>query len=260
MIRSLYTSVSGLITLENKQNVITNNMANANTNGFKSDNLSMKSFEDVYISNRDKVVGGRNVKNTIGTLSLGAKIDEVNTHFTQGLLKETSKPTDFAIEGRGFFVVQRATAGGSENLYTRDGNFKIGLDGTLITTDGDKVLGVNQNTGQVEPIFVGNNKFIMNENNVVQVEGFANYELLTADFNDYSTLAKVGDNYYSGENPMMNTQVWVHQGLIEGSNVTLTDEMVNMMTVMRNFETNQKMVQMLDESLGKAASEIGAVR
>lgn len=258
MIRSLYTSVSALITLENKQNVISNNMANANTNGFKSDSLSMKSFNEVYISNKDKVVGGRNVRNTIGTLSLGASIDGVNTHFSQGVLKETSKETDFSIDGRGFFVVQRNTGTGVENLYTRDGNFKVGTDGCLMTTDGDKVLGRNLSNGTVEPIFVGNSNFTLNDN-IIEVEGFDNYEMLTADFEDYTSLEKVGDNYYSGENPVMNAEVAVKQGYIETSNVSLTDEMVNMMTTLRSFETNQSIVKMLDNTLSKAANEIGRV-
>lgn len=258
MLRSLYTSVSALITLENKQNVISNNMANANTNGFKSDSLSMKSFDEVYISNRDKVVGGKNVKNTIGTLSLGARIDDINTHFTQGILKETSKSTDFAIDGRGFFVVQRNTETGVENLYTRDGNFKVEIDGALMTTDGDKVLGRNLSTGAIEPIFVGNSNFTLS-NNLINVEGFDDYEMLTADFEDYTTLGKVGDNYYSAENPVMNAEVIVKQGFIETSNVSLTDEMVNMMTTLRSFETNQSIVKMIDSTLSKAANEIGRV-
>lgn len=260
MIRSLYTSVSSLITLENKQNVITNNMANANTNGFKSDNLTTKSFDDVYIANKDKLVGSRNVKNRIGSISLGSEIDEVNTHFTQGVLKDTGNATDFAIEGRGFFVVQRGEGNNGENLYTRDGNFKVGIDGTLITSNGDKVLGRNITTGAVEPVFVGNRNFTMDNQNVITVEGFDSYKLQTADFDDYKELKKVGDNYYSGENPITNNNVFARQGYIEGSNVNLTDEMVNMMTVMRNFETSQKVIQMLDDTLSKAANDIGSVR
>ena len=256
MIRSLYTSVSSLISLENRQSVITNNMANANTTGFKSDNLSIKSFDEVYIQNRDNANGKPEI---IGSLSLGSEIDEVNTYFSQGLLKQTSKPTDFAIEGRGFFVIQKATLNGVENLYTRDGNFKIGTDGCLMTTSGDKVLGINQNTGNVEPIFVGNSNFILDSNNTINIDGFANYTLMTADFIDYDALTKVGDNCYKGENPITNGSVWVNQGYTEGSNVSLTNEMVNMMTTMRNFETIQKMVQIIDDTLSKAAYEIGKV-
>lgn len=256
MIRSLYTAVSGLITLENKQATITNNIANANTTGFKGDNLSMKSFDEVLIQNRDKISGGRNVKNSIGTLSLGAEIDSVDTRFTQGLLKSTNKPTDLAIDGRGFFTVQN----GNETVFTRDGNFKVANDGYLITNSGDRVLGTNKNTGTIEPIFVGTNNFIIDNYNGVNVNGESTYSLALADFNDYGTLTKVGDNYYSGQNPVYNAQVWVNQGYLEQSNVNVSDEMVEMMTTMRNFETNQKMVQTIDSTLEKAANEIGNVR
>ena len=70
----------------------------------------------------------------------------------------------------------------------------------------------------------------------------------------------MGDNYYRDENPILNAAVNVTQGALESSNVNIANEMINMMTTMRNFETNQKMVQIIDETLGKAANEIGTVR
>ena len=115
MIRSLYTAVSGLITLENKQSTIANNMANANTTGFKSEDLAIKSFNEVLIQNKDKIVGNNNYTQKLGTISLGAEIDNVITKFTQGDLKRTENNTDFAINGRGFFVVQR----GNQQVFTR---------------------------------------------------------------------------------------------------------------------------------------------
>mgnify|MGYP001030474954 FL=1 len=260
MIRSLYTAVSGLISLENRQNNITNNMSNANTTGFKGDNLSIKSFDEVMIQNRDKVVNGNNVVQKLGSISLGAKIDSVDTAFTQGLIKNTDKQTDFAIEGRGFFAIQRQTNNGNEVIYTRDGNFKVGNDGYLINTNSDRVLGMNKNTGALEPIFVGGDKFILDQNNNLYIGNRATHTLATADFNDYGSLEKIGDNYFKGENPIYNAQEWVTQGALEGSNVNISNEMVNMITTMRNFETNQKIVQTIDETLGKAANEIGAVK
>ncbi len=260
LIRSLYTAVSGLITLENRQDTITNNMTNANTTGFKGDNLSIKSFDEVMIQNRDKVVNGRNVKQKLGTISLGAKIDSVDTAFTQGLLKNTDKKTDFAIEGRGFFAIEKQNNNGNEVLYTRDGNFKVGNNGYLMTTNGDRVLGINKNTGNLEPIFVGADNILLDKNNNLFVGNVATHALATADFQDYNSLEKVGDNYYSGNNPIFNAEVYVSQGALEGSNVSITNEMVNMITTMRSFETNQKIVQTIDETLGKAANEIGSVR
>ncbi|MBE6053314.1 MAG: flagellar basal body rod protein FlgG [Clostridium sartagoforme] len=260
MIRSLYTAVSGLVTLENKQNTITNNMTNANTTGFKGDNLSIKSFDEVMLQNKDKVVNGRNVTQKLGTISLGAEIDTVDTAFTQGVLKNTDKKTDFAIEGRGFFAIERQSNNGNEVLYTRDGNFRVGNNGYLMTTSGDRVLGINKNTGSLEPIFVGGDNILLDKENNLFVGNTANYNLATADFQDYSSLEKIGDNYYRGDNPIFNAEVYVTQGALEGSNVSITNEMVNMITTMRSFETNQKIVQTIDETLGKAASEIGAVR
>lgn len=260
MIRSLYTAVSGLISLENRQANVTNNITNSNTTGFKGDNLSIKSFDDVMIQNRDKIVNGKNVNQRIGTLSLGSKIDSVDTAFTQGIIKSTDKPTDFAIEGRGFFAIQRQTDNGNEVLYTRDGNFKVGNDGYLINTNGDRVLGANKNTGALEPIFIGGDKFILDKNNNLYIGNRATHTLATADFQDYKSLEKIGDNYFKGENPIYNAQVWVTQGALEGSNINISNEMVNMITTMRSFETNQKVVQTIDETLGKAANEIGVVR
>ncbi|MBU5454801.1 flagellar hook-basal body complex protein [Caproiciproducens sp. MSJ-32] len=256
MIRSLYTSVSGLITLEKQQANITNNIANANTIAYKMDNLVSKSFDEVMIQNRDKVLGGRNVTQKLGKISLGSAIDTVTTSFTQGSLKNTDKKTDFAIEGRGFFVIQK----GNEAVYTRDGNFKVASDGFLVNTRGDRVLGINKNTGALEAIFVGNNEIVLDNDNNLFVGNTATHTLATADFEDYSALEKIGDNYYRGENPILNADVNITQGALETSNVNIANEMINMMTTMRNFETNQKMVQIIDETLAKAANEIGSVR
>ena len=256
MIRSLYTSVSGLISLENRQSNINNNMANANTTGFKGDNLAIKSFDEVMLQNRDKLSGNKNVTQKLGTLSLGAKIDSVDTMFTQGMLKSTNKPSDFAIDGRGFFAVKR----GNETLFTRDGNFKVDNDGYLVNLSRDKVLGVNKTTGAMEPIFVGNNKFDLDKYNNLNIGGKITHTLATADFEDYSKLKKIGDNYYRGDNPVYNARVTVKQGYLEASNINIANEMVEMMTTMRNFETNQKMIQTIDETLGKAANEVGSVR
>lgn len=258
MIRGLYTAVSGLITLENKQANIVNNITNANTTGYKEDTLVIKSFDEVMLQNKDKVLNGKNVTQKLGSLSLGAEIDTVETIFTQGILKNTDTKTDFAIQGRGFFVVRKN--GSNENLYTRDGSFKIGNNGYLMTTNGDSVLGINKNTGNLEPIFVGNGNLLLDKDNNLYIDNNLNYTLATADFNDYKSLEKIGDNYYRGEDPIYNSEVYISQGALESSNVSISNEMVNMITTMRAFETNQKLVQTIDSTLQKAANEIGTVR
>lgn len=263
MIRSLYTAVSGLITQEAKQDVITNNMANANTVGFKGDNIAIKKFNDVLIQNYDKITNGRNERNIIGSLSLGSEIDGVNTSFTQGLLEETDKWSDFAVDGRGFFTVSRNENGINKTYYTRDGHFHVNSDGILVNDSGDKLLAYEVNAngqaiGAPAQINAGSNEIKLSSDGSFSLNGL-NYKLAAADFTDYNTLKKVGDNLYQGTNPIQNPKISISQGSLEKSNVNVLDEMVNMMTVLRTFESNQKVVQSIDETLGKAVNEVGKV-
>ena len=167
MIRALYTAVTGLITGEAKQSTVTNNIANSNTNGYKAENLSIKSFDDVLIQNYDKTVNGKNVKTILGSLSQGSQIDATNTDFTEGVLQTTDKSTDFAIDGKGFFTVQRDNGINTKNYYTRTGDFHIDGSGYLVTDSGDKVLGKNTATNAIEPIFVGDGKLKSDRKSVV---------------------------------------------------------------------------------------------
>lgn len=257
MIRSFYTAVSGLITLENEQQTVTNNIVNVNNNGYKKNTLTKQSFEDVMITNRQNKVGNRHIPNRLGTLNLGVKVNDVSTIYTQGAFKTTDSYTDFGIDGRGFFTVQK----GNERLYTRSGDFKIDQRGYLITSNGDQVLGRNNRTGAEEQVYVGTEKFSLDGNNNIQSSnGESTYTLLTADFQDYKSLEKVGDNYYQGNNPVYNAVVNVKQNVLETSNVNPTEELVKLMEIKRQFETNQKFVSMQDETVQKAANEIGVVR
>ncbi|WP_123053515.1 flagellar hook-basal body complex protein [Clostridium sp. JN-1] len=255
MIRGLYTAVSGMITQEAKQDVITNNLANVNTVGFKKDNLAVRSFENMLMQNYDKVVGGQNVRNTIGYLNNGSKVDSVNTDFTSGTIQSTGKPTDFAIDGRGFFTVNR----NGQNYYTRDGHFHVNQEGYLVTDSGDYV-----SFQQNQRLFVGNNKIVCDpqgsvklldsNNNVVGQDRFA-----AVDFDNYNNLQKIGDNLYQGNNPHA-ANITVRQNSLESSNVNTVNEMVDMITTMRTFETNQKIVQSTDETLDKVVNQVGSVR
>ncbi|MDU3594204.1 MAG: flagellar hook-basal body complex protein [Clostridium butyricum] len=214
MIRGFYNSVSGLITLQNEEETITNNITNVNNNGYKKRLLTKQSFDEVMISNRQKLSGDKYVRNNIGTMNLGVKTSDVETIFTQGSFKSTDKQTDFAIDGRGFFVARNANG---QQVYTRDGNFKVNQQGYLITNDGCEVMGNNNTTGATE------------------------------------------DNYVTTANPIYNARVNVVQNALESSNVDSTDEMIKLMQVKRQFETNQKFVKMQDETVQKAATELGRV-
>ncbi|AGK97753.1 flagellar hook-basal body complex protein [Clostridium pasteurianum] len=260
MIRSLYTTISGMITQEAKQNVIANNMANSNTVGFKSDDLAIKKFDDVLIQNKSKIQNGINYTQTIGSLSLGSRIDETATNFTEGDIQNTDSDTDFAIDGRGFFTVNRDNGAGGQNYYTRDGHFHVNMQGYLVNDTGDYVMGKNINTGNQERIIAGNGKITSDAYGNISIDGRPSYSLSTVDFNNYKTLKKVGDNLYQGQNPITNTNVFVKQKALEQSNINPVNEMVNMMSTMRTFETQQKVVQSIDETLGQAVNDVGTVK
>ncbi len=259
MIRGFYNSVSALITLQNEEETITNNISNINNNGYKKRLLTKQSFDDVMISNRQKLSGDKYVRTNIGTMNLGVKTSDVETIFTQGSFKSTDKQTDFAIDGRGFFVAR--TANGQE-VYTRDGNFKVNTQGYLITNDGCEVMGINNTTGATEPIYVGNMNFSLDGDNNINLDVVGpTHQLMTVDFNndDYNNLEPLGDNYVTTANPIYNARVNVVQNVLETSNVDATDEMIKLMQVKRQFETNQKFVKMEDETVQKAANELGKV-
>ncbi len=256
----MYSAASGLITSEAKQNVIMNNMANVNTNGYKSEIISLKSFDEVYISNRDKISGGKNVKNTIGSISNGVELNKRVTNFSQGLLNQTGLSTDFGIQGDGFFTVQRVEGNTTKNYYTRDGHFAVDNGGYLVTASGDRVIG---NNGQ--PISIGNGEMSCNSNGEIFVNGEYKGTLRVVDFprddnSEYVNLTKAGFNLYEGNNPTQATGTFIQHKYLEGSNVKTIEEMSDMMTVMRNFESNTKVLKILDETLGKAVNEIGNVK
>lgn len=252
MIRGLYTAVSGMVTLEAKQAAITSNLANINTNAYKSEEVMIKSFDEVMFQNKDNK---NNRKNSIGEISLGASIDGTYERNKQGIFNVTDNTTDFAIDGEGYFVVNR----NGENFYTRDGKFRVTVNGYLVNSSGDSVMGRNISTGNIEPIFVGSDNFIMNSNNELSINGQKPlYKLQTAKLS--ADVSKHGQGLYKAGEVDFDSRVYVAQGSLEQSNVNLVDEMANMLSTMRAFETNQKVVQTMDETLGKAASEIGAVR
>lgn len=259
MIRGLYTAVSGMITKEAEQNVVTNNLANSNTVGFKKDNLAIKKFDDVLVQNYDNIVNGVHNKNTLGKLCLGSKIDETNTSFSQGSIQQTGKSTDFAIDGAGFFKVKRQNTVDDKQYYTRDGHFHVNTDGFLVNDTGDYVLSNDGNK-----IEVGNGEMQSDTKGMLTItdeNGNKNViKLGVVNFEDYKSIKKVGDNLYeTNENPK-EANASIKQNALEKSNVNVINEMVKLMTVMRNFETDQKVVQTMDETLGKAVNQVGSVR
>ena len=142
MLRSMYASVSSMLTLQARQGVITNNLANINTTGYKGQTVVAKSFDDVLLHNKDSYENGVSNVKDLGSLSFGVRIDDTFTSYNQGSLFSTDNNTDFAIVGSGFFQVSDDA---NNTYYTRDGSFTLDSEGKLVTSDGYYVLTTDNN-------------------------------------------------------------------------------------------------------------------
>ncbi|MDL2224970.1 flagellar hook-basal body complex protein [Eubacteriales bacterium OttesenSCG-928-M02] len=251
MIRGLYLSATNMVVQRRKMDVLTNNIANVETTGYKADTLLSRSFQDMLISR----VNDPNIINRypeVGDLNTGVHIDEVITSFAQGVPQPTEKNSDFCLTGEGFFVVQTPQG----EMYTRDGDFIVDQNGYLTTQEGYFVLGT-QGLIRVDP-----ENFVVNADGSINPSGGWNpgaFRLVT--FNDLGGLRKVGNNLYTNfsAGPEMQANCEVRQSCLEGSNVEIVSEIVDMMGTYRSYETSQRIVRMLDESLGKAVNEVGKV-
>lgn len=189
----------------------------------------------------------------IGTISSGVRFDKIVTDFTQGNLMETGNSLDFALQGEGFFKVQSPNG----VLYTRDGSFTISDSGELITTEGYHVL------GEDGIINLNGREFTIDERGNVIQDGRIIDRLAVVNIGNKEYLRKQGYNLYrilegveAEEEPY---QGQVLRGYLEGSNVNTIREMVEMITLQRNYETSQKLISAHDEMLGKAVNEIARV-
>ena len=143
MVRGLYTAYTGMMNQQARLDVITNNLANASTVGYKKEGSTSQAFDSMYTQ---KIKDGSEgyINRRIGKESLGVKIGETYTDYTQGSFKVTGNTLDLALEGTGFFNIEYASkSGNTSTKYTRDGSFSINNEGMLVTEDGDYLLGEN---------------------------------------------------------------------------------------------------------------------
>ncbi len=251
MLRSLYTAGTAMLTQSRRMDVISNNLTNVETRGYRADTLVSQSFRDMLIS---RISDPNIYQNTrIGDHNTGIHIDRVYTSFTPGPLEETGLPTDMALPGDGFFVVNTPEG----ERYTRSGNFNVDAAGNLVTPLGHPVMGLGG------PIHVGSAAFTVSPGGVISVDEVAVDTVRTVTFPDNNGLRKDKDNLFftfdEAANAPVNTPMEVRQGFLEGSNVDTAREMVDMISVYRSYEINQRVLRMVDESLGRAVNDIAKV-
>lgn len=258
MIRGLYTSAQSMNNDERRMEVISNNLANINTNGFKRDTPATGSFEEVMtqIINSGKE-DDEDDQNDIGKLTLGVGVNDVVTSFKQGNLIKTDGPLDVAIMNSelSFFSIDVPGENGTSEMYTRDGSFTINSVGQLTTKDGYIVKGENG------PIALNGSKVSINSDGSIVQDGVIVDKLLIKEFSDSKLLKKHGNNliYDSGDTEVKPFSGQIVQSSLEASNVNSISEMVDMINVMRSYEANQKVLKAHDETLQKAVNEVGRV-
>ncbi len=259
MIRGLYTSGWSMLAVQKKMDIISNNMANVSTNGYKKDILVLESFPSLLTKIIKDYNGTPASMRNIGTMELGNDVGEVFTNYTQGQLAKTENGLDMAIRdsNNAFFTVSVTDADGTEReLYTRDGSFTRGRDNSLLTKDGHAVMGENGLIMLESGDFsVGKDGTIIQNDQVVD-------RLQIREFTDTAVLRKFGNNLVQAEENAgrRNFSGIIQQGFTELSNVNIVREMVDMITVMRSYEANQKALQAMDGTLEKAVNVVGALR
>jgi flagellar basal-body rod protein FlgG len=187
----------------------------------------------------------------IGKINPGVFVDDVFTAFTQGALEQTGNPLDVALSGQGFFVVNL----NGEELYTRDGSFTM-ANGLLLTAEGGRVQGINGDINLPEGYIV------INEEGRVYVNGEYIDSLRITNFtrDGLHSLRKMEDNFYRASETTAGSQIpfggVIAQGFLEGSNVNIVQEMVEMIANSRAYDTNARMITVQDGTLQKAVTEI----
>ncbi len=253
MIRALWTASSGMQSQQVNMDVIANNLANVNSTGFKK---SRADFQDIlYQTNQVAGAGGEGGQSPTGVqIGLGSRVAAVQKIFTTGDFQQTENELDLAIEGPGFFQVTMPD--GSE-AYTRSGAFKKDNTGQLVSSDGYPLVPqivIPENTtaisisesGTVEVLLDGESE--PTEVGVIELVRFGNPSGLNSlGRNLYAQTATTGDPIAGvpGEEGFGS----LSQGFLEGSNVNIMEEMVNMIAGQRAYEVNSKAIRTADEML-----------
>ncbi len=262
MVRGLYIGCTGMINEQNRMDILTNNLANSNTVGFKKEGSTSEAFSSVLAHKiKDTTqIGPGDLR--LGHMALGVKIGEGYTDFSQGAFKITEHTYDLALSGDGFFAVEFAAKNGDiSTKYTRDGSFTLTKEGYLVNCDGDYVLGVNENGAEGHIQLDTTAETSIDQSGTIYQNNMPVAQILITDFANYDYLKHYGENYYE---PVEGAEIVapnakVYQGYLETSNVSVVDEMVEMIAVTRAYESNQKVIQAMDDTLRIAVNDVGKV-
>lgn len=252
MLRGLYTAYTGMLNEQYRMDIMSNNLANADTTGFKKEGSTSQAYSEVMAVKIKDVSENPNTPKRLGNMSLGVKIGETYTDFSQGSLRDTGNTYDIAIGGDGFFNIEfTSKAGETSTKYTRDGGFTVTKDGYLVTKDGDYVLGEN---GRIQ-LSTTAGETVFDESGNIYQDGRLVASLKITAFEDTNYLTHYGETMWDAKEGAVSgdaDNAKIYQGYLEMSNASVVKEMVNMITISRHYETNQKMLTTFDETLEKS--------
>ncbi|MCS7008691.1 MAG: flagellar basal-body rod protein FlgG [Chthoniobacterales bacterium] len=252
MIPSLYSGATGLNAQQLNLNTISHNLANVSTTGFKKSKVE---FQDlIYQTEREMgaEAGAGNITPVGLETGTGSRVISTTKVFSQGQLTQTGEKLDLAIDGDGFFEIERPDG---TLAYTRDGSFKLSPNGEVVTKDGYRVLSGFQ---PIPPEATGISIAPNGEVTVVTPNGTQNFQIQLTKFNNPAGLKSIGGNLYvetpasgtpNAGTPGQNAIGRVMQGYLENSNVNVAEEMVNMILAQRAYEINSKAIQTSDRML-----------
>ena len=256
MFRSLNVAATGMAAQETQLDTIANNLANSNTTGYKAQSAQ---FEDLLYQNDRSAAPNSSgqVAPTNTQLGTGVRIIATTRSFSQGTLQQTNNPLDLAIEGNGFLAVRQSTG---ELAYTRSGSLQMDAQGRLTTSDGlpiDPPVSIPSNATAIT--ISGDGTISVTQPGATTANSIGQLQLTT--FPNPNGLASNGHNLFSPTSasgqpvtgaPGADGRGSIMQGAIEGSNVDVVDEMVNMIRAQRSYEMNSKVISAADEMLRNA--------
>lgn len=257
MVKGLFTAYTGMINEQHRMDVLTNNLANSTTVGYKKEGTTSQSFDDVLAYKVKDASEAVNIPRRIGVNTPGVKIGENYTDYTQGSFKITDNTYDLALGGDGFFTLEFTNKNGDTTTkYTRDGQFTLTNEGYLVTKDGNYVTG-SRGRIRLNPT---KESTIDSKGNIFQ-DGSVVDTIKITDFKDYNYLKKYGENLLEPVEgaTVTNANAKVYSGYLEASNVQIVSEMVDLISITRQYEANQKIIKAYDDSLEIAANQLGKV-
>ncbi len=246
---AIYMAAAGAMNNKLRLEIISNNIANVNTSGYKEDRINFKGFELINSSDVQEI--NQNIPKVLLPIALGTKPD-----FTAGNMQHTGNKLDVALEGDGYFSIK--TPDGIR--YTRSGNFTLNNEGLLVTQAGFPVLG---DGGEIKIADIDDKNFVIDEKGRITVDNKEINSLKIVDFATTNSLKKVGDTLFAMEDPSVSEitpeKIKVKEGFLEGSNVNAVMSMINMIEAIRGYETYQKIIRSIDEVTGKTVNEVGRI-